>query len=87
MNNSRGLRALASSYWTGLDPESGTKLLELKITDADLNEIKSEHFHGIRGLKHLDLSENKFEEIADDAFEEVTSSIVRCSVAPAICSY
>lgn len=63
---------MASSHWgSRIGPESGTRLLELEVTGGDLNEIKAQDFHGVRGLKRLDLSENQLERIANDAFEEV----------------
>lgn len=51
--------------------EFGMDIKELRITHSVINTIKSHAFMHLRGIKHLDFSENTILTIEDDAFAEV----------------
>lgn len=75
----RNLRSLSLSKLSDsqLTPEDfddfGVDLEELEITGGNLKTIKDHSFKNVKGIKKLDLSENKIEEIENDAFLEVFS--------------
>lgn len=52
--------------------EFGVELEDLKITHSALETIKSHAFKNVRGIRRLDLSENRISQIENDAFTEVT---------------
>lgn len=74
MRNMRSL-SLSRLSSTSLGPddflEFGLELEDLKITRGSLKTIKSHAFKHIRGVKRLDLSENRINQIEPDAFNEV----------------
>ena len=51
--------------------EYGMDIKELRIVKSNLNTIKSHAFMHVRGIKHLDFSENAISSIEDEAFSEV----------------
>lgn len=73
----KNLRSLAVSKTTSqqLSPddflEFGVELENLKIFRGDLKGVKDHAFMHVRGLKRLDLSENRIDNIEKHAFEEV----------------
>lgn len=73
----KNLRSLAVSKTSSqqLSPddflEFGVELENLKIFRGELRGIKNNAFMHVRGLKRLDLSENRIDTIEKDAFEEV----------------
>lgn len=75
----RNLRSLSISKMpkSQLDPSDfmdfGIELEELQISHGNLKTIKNNVFRHVRGLKKLDLSENRIDKIEDDAFAEVRS--------------
>lgn len=50
----------------------GVELENLKIINGGISGIKSHAFMNVRGIKRLDLSENKIDVIERDAFKEVS---------------
>lgn len=74
MRNMRSL-SLTRLSSTSLGPddflEFGLELEDLKITRGSLKTIKAHAFKHIRGIKRLDLSENRINQIEPDAFNEV----------------
>lgn len=77
----RILRSLKLSrlMQTQLGPEDflefSVNLDELYITDSNLKTIKNHAFMHIRGLKLLDLSENKIDNLEPNCFSEVSIAI------------
>ena len=75
----RNLRALFLSRLsqTSLSPddflEFGVDLEELAIVDGGLKTINDNAFRYVRGLKKLDLSDNKITKIENKAFVDVSS--------------
>lgn len=51
--------------------EFGVELEDLKITHSALETIKSHAFKNVRGIRRLDLSENRISQIENEAFAEV----------------
>lgn len=51
--------------------EFGVELEDLKITHSALETIKSHAFKNVRGIRRLDLSENRIGQIENEAFTEV----------------
>lgn len=51
--------------------EFGVELEDLKISHSALESIKSHAFKNVRGIRRLDLSENRISQIENDAFTEV----------------
>lgn len=51
--------------------EFGLELEDLKLAHSSIQTIKSHTFKNVRGLRRLDLSENKINQIENDAFTEV----------------
>lgn len=49
----------------------GLELEDLKLTHAAIDTIKSHAFKNVRGVRRLDLSENRISQIDNDAFAEV----------------
>ncbi|XP_018348156.1 PREDICTED: chaoptin isoform X1 [Trachymyrmex septentrionalis] len=56
--------------------EFGMDIKELRIINSNLNTIKNHAFMHVRGIKHLDFSENSISTIDDDAFSEVGYSLL-----------
>lgn len=54
--------------------EFGLELEDLKLAHASINTIKSHAFKNVRGVRRLDLSENRISQIDNDAFAEVCNS-------------
>ncbi|XP_055525782.1 chaoptin [Wyeomyia smithii] len=78
----KNLRSLATSHLSAvsLNPDDfvdfSPELEELKITRAGLKSIKNHAFTKLRGLKRLDLSENRIDSIESSAFAEIGHSLV-----------
>ncbi|XP_062700932.1 chaoptin-like isoform X2 [Aedes albopictus] len=78
----KNLRQLATSHLSSmsLNPEDFTEfspeLEELRITRAGLKSIKNRAFANLRGLKRLDLSENRVDSIEPNAFNEIGHSLI-----------
>jgi Leucine-rich repeat (LRR) protein len=53
--------------------EFSVDLEELHVINSDLAVIKNHAFRHVRGLKTLDLSENKITQLENEAFTEVIS--------------
>lgn len=51
--------------------EFGVELEDLKLTLSSIESIKSHAFKNVRGVRRLDLSENRIGQIDNDAFAEV----------------
>lgn len=51
--------------------EFGVELEDLKLTHSSIESIKSHAFKNVRGLRRLDLSENRINQLENDAFAEV----------------
>lgn len=51
--------------------EFGLELEDLKLAHASIDTIKSHAFKNVRGVRRLDLSENRISQIDIDAFAEV----------------
>lgn len=51
--------------------EFGVELEDLKLTHSSIDTIKAHAFKNVRGLKRLDLSENRISQIENEAFTEV----------------
>lgn len=51
--------------------EFGLELEDFKLTHASIDTIKSHAFKNVRGVRRLDLSENRISQIDNDAFAEV----------------
>lgn len=51
--------------------EFGVELEDLKIAHSALETIRSHAFKNVRGIRRLDLSENRISQIQNDAFTEV----------------
>lgn len=49
----------------------GLELEDLKLARASIDTIKSHAFKNVRGVRRLDLSENRISQIDNDAFAEV----------------
>lgn len=49
----------------------GLELEDLKLAHASIDSIKSHAFKNVRGVRRLDLSENRISQIDNDAFAEV----------------
>lgn len=64
---------------TKLSPEDfidfGVELEDLKLTRSSIDSIKSHAFKNARGVRRLDLSENRISSIDNDAFTEVNLKI------------
>lgn len=54
----------------------GLELEDLKINGGSIQTIKSHAFMHVRGIKRLDLSENKISQFEVDAFKEVGHSLL-----------
>ncbi|XP_050098956.1 chaoptin isoform X2 [Anopheles aquasalis] len=79
MQNLRSL-ALSAVPSSALAPEHlaalGPELEELRLNRASLKSIKNRAFTHVRGLKRLDLSENRIDAFESDAFADVGHSLV-----------
>lgn len=53
--------------------EFGVELEDLKLTRSSIQAISPHAFKNVRGLRRLDLSENRIERVDNDAFNEVKS--------------
>lgn len=51
--------------------EFGLELEDFKLTHASIDTIKAHAFKNVRGVRRLDLSENRISQIENDAFAEV----------------
>lgn len=49
----------------------GLELEDLKLAYSSIDAIKSHAFKNVRGVRRLDLSENRINQIDNDAFAEV----------------
>uniref|UniRef100_A0A182VVJ1 LRRCT domain-containing protein n=1 Tax=Anopheles minimus TaxID=112268 RepID=A0A182VVJ1_9DIPT len=82
LGSMRNLRSLTISNLpsTSLGPDDfahfSPELEELRLNRAALKVIKSHAFTHVRGLKRLDLSENRIDSIEPDAFTDVGHSLV-----------
>lgn len=76
MRNMRSLSMSRMGSATTIGPDDfkdfGVELEDLQITRATLATIQSHAFKHVRGLKHLDFSENGIQTIENDAFHEVS---------------
>lgn len=83
----KNLRSLATSHLPSmsLSPEDFTdfspELEELKITRASLKSIKNQAFVNLRGLKRLDLSENRIDSIEANAFNEIGHTLISLRIS------
>ncbi|XP_065076627.1 chaoptin-like isoform X2 [Ochlerotatus camptorhynchus] len=87
LSTMKNLRSLATSHlqsmslnaedFTDFSPE----LEELKITRAGLKSIKNRAFTNLRGLKRLDLSENRIDSIEANAFNEIGHTLVSLRIS------
>lgn len=64
--------------------EFGNELEDLKISQADLKTIIGNAFKYVRGLKRIDLSENRISKIDDGAFQDLEHSLVALKMAHAL---
>ncbi|KFB38898.1 AGAP000019-PA-like protein [Anopheles sinensis] len=82
LRSMRNLRSLAMSSLpsTNLGPENfvdfSPELEDLRLNRASLKVIKAHAFTHVRGLKRLDLSENRIDSIEPDAFTDIGHSLV-----------
>uniref|UniRef100_A0A182PNT2 LRRCT domain-containing protein n=1 Tax=Anopheles epiroticus TaxID=199890 RepID=A0A182PNT2_9DIPT len=82
LGDMRNLRSLTISHLpsASLVPDDfanfSPELEELRLNRASLKVIKSHAFTHLRGLKRLDLSENRIDSIEADAFSDVGHSLV-----------
>ncbi|XP_050075895.1 chaoptin [Anopheles maculipalpis] len=82
LGSMRNLRSLTISHLpsTSLGPDDfanfSPELEELRLNRASLKVIKGHAFTHVRGLKRLDLSENRIDSIEPDAFTDVGHSLV-----------
>lgn len=53
----------------------GLELEDLKLAHASIDAIKSHAFKNVRGVRRLDLSENRISQIDNDAFAEVCDKL------------
>lgn len=61
--------------------EFGNELEDLKISQGGLKSIAGNAFKYVRGLKRIDLSENRISKIDDDAFKDLEHSLVALKMA------
>lgn len=54
----------------------GLELEDLKLAHASIDSIKSHAFKNVRGVRRLDLSENRISQIDNDAFAEVSTNSI-----------
>lgn len=64
--------------------EFGNELEDLKISQAELKSIAANAFKYVRGLKRLDLSENRISKIDDAAFQDLEHSLIALKMAHAL---
>lgn len=64
--------------------EFGNELEDLKISQAELKTIIGNAFKYVRGLKRIDLSENRISKIDDGAFQDLEHSLVALKMAHAL---
>uniref|UniRef100_A0A182QLG2 Chaoptin n=1 Tax=Anopheles farauti TaxID=69004 RepID=A0A182QLG2_9DIPT len=82
LGSMRNLRSLAISNLpsSSLGPDDfldfSPELEELRLNRGSLKQIKAHAFTHVRGLKRLDLSENRIDSIELDAFADVGHSLV-----------
>ncbi|XP_052868495.1 chaoptin [Anopheles cruzii] len=69
--------SLAADDFAELSPE----LEDLRVIRASLKTLKNHAFTHVRGLKRLDLSENRLDSIEPDAFAEIGHSLVALRVS------
>uniref|UniRef100_A0A1Q3FSG3 Putative conserved secreted protein n=1 Tax=Culex tarsalis TaxID=7177 RepID=A0A1Q3FSG3_CULTA len=90
LSTMKNLRSLITSHLPSLalGPEDfaefSPELEELKITRAGLKSIKNRAFTNIRGLKRLDLSENRIDSIEANVFAEIGHSLVSLRMSHAL---
>lgn len=76
----RSIRSLSLGRLTStrLIPEDfldfGIELEDLKLSHSSIETIKANVFKNVRGLRRLDLSENRISSIDNNAFSEVKRS-------------
>ncbi|XP_011212502.1 chaoptin isoform X1 [Bactrocera dorsalis] len=88
MTRMRNMRSLSMSRMgsaTTIGPDDfkdfGVELEDLQITRATLATIQSHAFKHVRGLKHLDFSENGIQTIENDAFHEIGHSLISLKIS------
>ncbi|CAD6994601.1 chaoptin isoform X1 [Ceratitis capitata] len=88
MTRMRNMRSLSMSRMgsaTTIGPDDfkdfGVELEDLQITRATLGTIQSHAFKHVRGLKHLDFSENGIQTIENDAFHEIGHSLISLKIS------
>ncbi|XP_055618814.1 chaoptin [Toxorhynchites rutilus septentrionalis] len=87
LSKMKSLRSLATSFMPSvqLGPDDFTnfsqELEELKITRASLKVLNNHAFINLRGLKRLDLSENRIDKIEANAFTEIGHSLVSLRIS------
>lgn len=83
----RSLRTLSLSKISSaqLQPEDflefGNELEDLRIFQGGLKTILGNAFKNVRGLKRIDLSENRISKIDDDAFKDIEHSLIALKMA------
>lgn len=61
--------------------EFGLELEDLKLSHSSIESIKSHAFKNVRGLRRLDLSENRISQIENDAFTEIGHSLTSLKIS------
>lgn len=86
----RSLRTLAVSKISSTQLQSedflefGSELEDLKMSQGGLKSIFGNAFKYLRGLKRLDLSENRITKIDDEAFKDLEHSLIALKMAHAL---
>lgn len=75
----KGIRSLSLGKLTSTQLQAedflefGLELEDLKLAHASIDAIKAHTFKNVRGVRRLDLSENRINQIDTDAFAEVNN--------------
>lgn len=64
--------------------EFGNELEDLKVSQGGLKGVQGNAFKYVRGLKRIDLSENRISKIDDDAFKDLEHSLIALKMAHAL---
>ncbi|XP_062537568.1 chaoptin [Armigeres subalbatus] len=87
LSTMKNLRSLATSHLSSLTlnaedfADFGLELEELRITRSGLKSIKNRAFANLRGLKRLDLSENRIDSVEANAFNEIGHTLLSLRIS------